>query len=102
MTSEDMVALYTQGQSVRDIASQAGVSHVTVWKKLKKSGIPLRDAVVALKKVGARTDVGRLREEAARVLMGLGKFSAEELRSIFRESSEWLRRVQETKDGNLA
>ena len=55
--------------------------------------------MVALKKVGARTDVGRLREEAVRALAE--KFSADELKAIFRESDEWVTRALEKKDGNL-
>lgn len=41
---EEAVALYQSGNSIRKIAEQFCVSHMTIKRVLKKQGIPLRRA----------------------------------------------------------
>ena len=91
MTEAEMVALYQEGESVRDIASKAGVSHMTIWKKIKRSGTPLRDKVTALKQSGPRSESGHLRLYACKLLEEY--FTADEMKLIFKESDEWVQRA---------
>ena len=83
--------LYQEGESVRDIASKAGVSHMTIWKKIKRSGVTLRSKVEALKQSGPRSEAGHLRLYSAKLLEEY--FNRDELKLIFRESDEWLDRA---------
>lgn len=41
-TTEELVAMYESGMSLRQLAELAGVSHQTIYKRLKRAGVILR------------------------------------------------------------